>query len=199
MGMAASGPLPPAAAKDVSTLEEHRAYLMRYALVRLRDRPLAEDAVQETLLAALQGSAPYEGRAAIKTWLTAILKHKIVDHLRRQTREQALPDRDMDGVGPDADLVELTFAEDGHWREFPADWGAPERSLESKEFWAIFEACVQVMPARAARVFVMREMMELPTDAICRELGISAANCWVMLHRARLALRGCLEMRWFKA
>ena len=182
---------------DPAEVEHHRAYLMRYALLQLRDETAAEDAVQETLLAALKGGARYAGRSSVKTWLTGILKHKIIDHLRRQSREQPLDDPDAEPEGRDADIAEATFADDGHWHEFPSDWGAPERSLESKQFWAVFEACVQIMPPRTARVFVMREVLELSTEEICKELGISPTNCWVMLHRARLTLRGCLETRWF--
>ena len=177
-------------------IEQHRAYLMRYALLQLRDPTAAEDAVQETLLAAIQGGERYAGRSSVKTWLTGILKHKIIDHLRRQAREQPLVDADSPDEG-EAEIVSASFAEDGHWRDFPSDWDAPDRSFESRQFWEVFDMCVRVMPARTARVFVMREVLELSTEEICKELGISTTNCWVMLHRARLALRACLETKWF--
>jgi RNA polymerase sigma-70 factor (ECF subfamily) len=180
---------------EPARIEEYRAYLMRYALLQLRDPTAAEDAVQETLLAALQ-SASYAGRSSLKTWLTGILRHKIVDHVRRQAREQPL-ERPDEEPG-DSDIAETLFADDGHWHDFPSDWDAPDRSFESSEFWKVFEICVQVMPARMARVFVMRELLELTTEEICKELGVTATNCWVMLHRARLALRECLETKWFK-
>ena len=125
----------------------------------------------------------------MRTWLTGILKHKIIDHLRRQAREHALGETDSE-ADPQSDIVSASFDEDGHWHEFPADWGAPDRSLESKQFWTVFEMCVQVMPARTARVFVMREVLELSTEEICKELGITATNCWVMLHRARFEPAG---------
>jgi RNA polymerase sigma-70 factor (ECF subfamily) len=180
---------------DPREVERHRPYLLRYALLQLRDAVAAEDAVQETLLAALRGGERFGGRSSVKTWLTGILKHKIIDQLRRDAREQPLRD---DTPADEADIADATFGDDGHWHEFPADWGAPDKSLESKQFWAVFEMCVQVMPPRTARVFVMREVMELTTEEICKELGISTTNCWVMLHRARLALRACLETKWFK-
>ena len=183
---------------EPAKVEEYRAYLLRYALVRLRDASAAEDAVQETLLAALQSSS-YEGRSSLKTWLTGILKHKIVDHLRRQSREEPLDRPDDESRHGPADLADAVFADDGHWLDFPSDWGAPDRSFESSQFWTIFELCVQLMPARTARVFVMREIMELTTEEICKELGVTATNCWVMLHRARLSLRECLETKWFKS
>lgn len=183
---------------DAAAVEQHRGYLMRYALLQLRDVTAAEDAVQETLLAALQGGARYAGRSSVKTWLTGILKHKIIDHLRRQAREQPLEHPDAEPEDREGDIANAVFSEDGHWHDFPSDWGAPDRSLESKQFWAVFEICVEMMPPRTARVFVMREVLELSTEEICKALGISSTNCWVMLHRARLTLRACLETRWFR-
>ena len=181
---------------DPREIEQHRGYLMRYALLQLRDRTAAEDAVQETLLAAVQGGERYAGRSSLKTWLTGILKHKIIDHHRRQAREQPLLDADRPEDG-ETEIVSGSFAADGHWRDFPSHWDTPDRSLESRQFWEVFEICIRVMPARTARVFVMREVLELSTEEICKDLGISATNCWVMLHRARLALRACLETKWF--
>ena len=193
---------PPVAAEeafDAGHLEVHREYLLRYAQLQLRDPSAAEDSVQETLLAALQSGAAFSGRSSVKTWLTGILKHKIVDHLRRQSREQPLERPEDEGTDAAHDVADTVFAEDGHWHEFPAHWEAPDRSCENAQFWTVFERCVEAMPARAARVFVMREMLELSTEEICKELGITATNCWVMLHRARLLLRECLETKWFKA
>jgi RNA polymerase sigma-70 factor (ECF subfamily) len=183
---------------DPARAEEYRAYLMRYALIQLRDSTAAEDAVQETLLAALQSGARFAGRSSIKTWLVGILKHKLIDAHRRQAREQPLARPDGEDGEPEPDIADAVFAGDGHWNAFPASWGAPDASLESSEFWKVFEMCTQVMPARNARVFVMREVLELSTEEICKELGITATNCWVMLHRARLSLRECLETKWFK-
>src|SRR6185503_1374188 len=122
---------------DPSEVEQHRAYLMRYALLQLRDETAAEDAVQETLLAALKGDARFAGRSSVKTWLTGILKHKIIDHLRRLARERPLADPDAEPDSRDDDVADATFGEDGHWHHFPSDWGTPEASLESKQFWAV--------------------------------------------------------------
>ena len=185
-----------AEAPGAAQLEQYRGYLLRYAVLQLRDETAAEDAVQETLLAALQSD--FAGRSSVKTWLTGILKHKIIDHFRRQSREQPLEDRAGHTGGVESDIADEAFAEDGHWRDFPSTWNAPDASFEAKAFWTVFEACVGSMPARAGRVFVMREVMELSTEEICKELGITATNCWVLLHRARLAMRECLETRWFK-
>ncbi|MGA0025175.1 MAG: sigma-70 family RNA polymerase sigma factor [Burkholderiales bacterium] len=184
-----------APALDAATIAGERAYLLRYALMNLRNPAQAEDAVQETLLAAMEGAARFSGKSAVRTWLTGILKHKIIDHLRRSGREQPLT-----GSGDErseADAVDALFAEDGHWREFPADWGNPAAALENSRFRAAFEMCLQRLPARTAQVFAMREVMELPTEEICKALQITSTNCWVMLHRARLTLRECLELQWF--
>ena len=88
-------------------------------------------------------------------------------------------------------------ADRDHWHSFPQSWGNPERSLEDKRFWEVFDLCSKQLPAQIARVFYMREFMGLETDEICKELSITATNCWVMLYRARMGLRECLETRWF--
>jgi RNA polymerase sigma-70 factor (ECF subfamily) len=186
-----------ASVQEVSVnYEEHRAYLTRYAALQIRDAAAVEDLVQETLLAAVAGRDRFSGNSSIKTWLTGILKHKIIDHLRRQNREQPLLG-DGDADRNEAEAVDALFAADGHWQDRPSHWGDPHRAFENRQFWEVFERCSQLMPARMARVFTMREVLDLPTEDICKELGISATNCWVMLHRARLILRECLETRWF--
>lgn len=194
--MVSDNPSPEPAAASAA-IEDHRAYLMRYALLQLRNQTAAEDVVQETLLAALEGSARFSGKSALRTWLTGILKHKIVDLLRRQAREQPLTRGDGDEAHGETEALEILFHQDGHWDHFPRDWGAPDQAFENKQFWAVFEECARNMPARTARAFMMREVMDLTTEEICKELGITATNCWVMLHRARLSFRECLETRWF--
>ena len=185
-----------AQAPDPAALEQFRSYLLRYALVQLRDQTAAEDAVQETLLAAVEGGARFSGKSSVKTWLTGILKHKIIDHLRRQSREHPLITAGHDERS-EAEVIDAMFKDDGHWESFPASWGDPDQAFENKKFWEVFETCAKLMPAKTARVFTMREVMELSTEEICMELGITATNCWVMLHRARLGLRECLELKWF--
>lgn len=180
---------------DPREVEQLRGYLTRYAMLQLRDQTTAEDVVQDTVLAAIQGQARFSGRSTVKTWLTGILKHKIVDQLRRQSREQPLLQGDDERS--EGDIVDALFKPDGHWRTFPASWADPDHALERKEFWKIFELCSMLMPPKMARVFMMREVMELTTDEICKELDITATNCWVMLHRARLSLRECLQNKWF--
>jgi RNA polymerase sigma-70 factor (ECF subfamily) len=176
-------------------IESLRPYLLRYASLQLRDAAAAEDAVQEALLAALAGEAGYGGRANLRTWLTGILKHKIVDTIRRQSRERATADVESDSG---ADEFDGLFDGRGHWDETPDAWEQPEGALGQKQFLAALEACLRALPERTARVFMMREHLGLETAEICKELGITATHCWVLLHRARMALRLCLETNWFQ-
>jgi RNA polymerase sigma-70 factor, ECF subfamily len=185
-------PAPPAAFR--SQIEHLRPYLLRYAALQLRDAAAAEDAVQETLLAALTGETNFAGRSNLRTWLTGILKHKIVDTIRRQNRERPAPDADAEGEGVDFDIL---YDGRGHWEDAPAAWEQPEGALGQKQFLAALEACLRALPERTARVFMMREHLGLETSEICKELGITATHCWVMLHRARMSLRICLEKSWF--
>ena len=175
-------------------LQEARPYLLRYAMFQLRDPVLAEDAVQETLLAALSDTSRFAGRSTIRTWLVGILRHKIIDTVRKSAREQSF---NVDDEVSEGEAVDELFESDGHWRQFPSNWAGPEKSLENKRFWEVFERCLETMPARTARAFMMREVMELTSEEICRELGVTSANLWVLLHRARTGLRACLEARWF--
>lgn len=174
-------------------LERHRPYLLRFALLQLRDRTAAEDAVQDALLAAIQGASRFAGQSSVRTWLVGILKHKIIDSIRKTAREQTLERSDGDGV----EDLDTFFADDGHFAEAPEEWASPERSLEERRFFEALERCLQALPKNTATAFTMRELMGLETDEICKELGISTSNCWVMLYRARMSLRACLERTWF--
>jgi RNA polymerase sigma-70 factor, ECF subfamily len=176
---------------------QHRDYLYRYALLQLRDASRADDVVQETLLAAVESPDRFSGRSSLRTWLTGILKHKIIDVFRKQAREHTVDD--PMGAESDEEFADLYFnkQDTDHWHSFPTSWGNPERSLEDKRFWEVFDQCSQQMPGQVARVFHMRELMGLETEQICQELGITPTNCWVMLYRARMNLRQCLETRWF--
>ncbi len=180
-------------------LETHRRYLLRVAQLQLRDPDLAEDVVQETLLAALSGGG-FSGKSSLKTWLTGILKHKIVDAIRRKQRSPVAVAAFGDADG-DLDIEEFDalFKENGAWDAPPADWGDPETALNRRQFFDVMELCLDKLPANTARVFVMREVMELETDEICKELAITANNLWVILYRARMALRLCLEQNWFES
>jgi RNA polymerase sigma-70 factor (TIGR02943 family) len=182
------------AATIENELAEHRLYLLRYARLQLRNDAWAEDAVSETLLAALTKPHSFGNRSQLKTWLVGILKHKVIDILRQRQREVSLASDDGDGS---EELEALVFKTDGHFMNEPADWGNPEQELNSRQFFAVLETCAEKLPPTMARVFLMREWLELPSEEICKELQLTATNLYVQLHRARLRLRECLELNWF--
>ena len=179
-------------------IESHRGYLVRYATAQLRDPQLAEEAVQEALLAALEGIASFDGRSTLRTWLTSILRFKVIDLQRRAGKERSHVDIDEEPVSSDDEAwLDDFFDETGHWRVAPQAWSNPESALEQRRFWEAFERCLSGLSGTAGRVFFRREVLGDETEAICKEEGITPANCWVILHRARISLRGCLEQRWF--
>ena len=175
-------------------LAQHRAYLLRFARLQLRNDAWAEDAVSETLLAALTKPQSFASRSQLKTWLVGILKHKVIDVLRERRREVVLQ---ADDGRDDAAMEALLFQPDGHYAQQPTDWGNPEQELSSREFFRVLEACTDKLPPAMGRVFLMREWLELSSDEICKELGLTATNLYVQLHRARMRLRECLELNWF--
>lgn len=175
-------------------LAEHHGYLLRFARLQLRNDAWAEDAVSETLLAALAKPQSFGNRSQLKTWLVGILKHKVVDILRQRAREVSLDTDEDDGS---EELEALMFRADGHFAARPADWGNPEQALGSRQFFEVLEACAEKLPAAMGRVFLMREWLELSSDEICKELALTPTNLYVQLHRARLRLRECLELNWF--
>jgi RNA polymerase sigma-70 factor (ECF subfamily) len=152
----------------------HTAYLQRYARTRARDEHLAEEAVQETLLAALESLDSFNGRATLRTWLTGILLHKIHDAFRRGSRE-----------------VEGSIAENDE----PVDWLTPDHALHVKRMCGALTQAVEALPERQAEAFLMGEIGGVDTERICRKLGVTRGNLWVLLHRARSTLRASLESR----
>lgn len=176
-----------------ATLGQMRPVLLNLARLQLRNDALAEDAVSETMLAALEQAGTFGGRSKVRTWVVGILKHKIIDQLRRHKREISIDER-LDGE--DAGDLDDLFRDSGE-RVTPAqDWGSPEELLSRKEFFETLQSCIDRMPAALGRVFLMREWLEYETHEICKELNISTTNCHVMLFRARMRLRECVEQKW---
>ena len=180
-------------------VDDHGDYLFRYAIARLRCETTAEDLVQETLLSAIQALASYSGRASERTWLTGILKHKIIDHYRRSCREISFDasDTDLSEFDP---LFERQDEFKDHWHDTlsPRIWkSSPEDALQQDEFFGVLQNCLRKLPDRVAAVFSLREMHDLDSDEVCQILGLSANNFWVMMHRARMSLRRCIEINWF--
>lgn len=175
-------------------LLEHRIYLLRFARLQLRNEAWAQDAVSETVLAALTKPQAFGNRSQLKTWLIGILKHKVIDALRHHRREIS----GLDTLDDDAEPLEyLDFKADGHFSQQPADWGDPEQQFTSRQFFEVLEACTTKLPAVQGRLFLMREWLELSSDEICKELDLTPTNLYVQLHRARLRLRECLNLNWF--
>jgi len=168
--------------------------LLRFAKAQLRHDSMAEDVVSETLLALLERPEGFEGRSSLRTYATGILKFKIVDVLRARGREVHIEPMDEQSMD---DALDALFAADGHWREPPPAWQQPERALEQSQFFVVLQGCVDKLPAKLGRIFMMREWLEMETETICSELDITANHCGVMLYRARMGLRECLDLNWF--
>jgi RNA polymerase sigma-70 factor (ECF subfamily) len=182
-------------------LDRHGDFLYAFAMMRLRDPVLAEDAVQETLLAALKGTDRFAGQSAERTWLVGILKHKIVDQFRRSSRETPA-DLSREDAFEHPEFFRSPNEEwTGHWKleVAPVEWErTPAGTLEKAEFWKVIEGCLAELPARLAVAFTLREIDDLSTTEICALLGVTTNNLWVMLHRARIHLRACVEQHWFR-
>lgn len=178
-------------------VNEHGAYLYNYALTQVRDQHIVEDLVQETFLAALRAHGSFKGRSSVRTWLTGILKHKIIDYLRRRYRElpesaSSLPYEDEELFRTKGDFVD-------HWRREVGPKEPvfdPGEEIDRREFWSIIERCLERLPERLKIAFTLREISGLDTEEICKDLEVTTTNLWVMLHRARMQVRRCLELQW---
>jgi RNA polymerase sigma-70 factor (ECF subfamily) len=189
---------PPAAslADPERWVDEHGDCLYRYALTRVRKEEIAEDLVQETLLVAVRTHEKFRGRSTERSWLVGILKNKICDYFRK--------------LGRETNFTDLEFFSDEHSDRFngedywihergPADWKPEgEEAMKRAEFWQALHGCLSRLPERVAQVFMLREMDGVPSKEVCETLNISEANLWVMLHRARMALRQDLEATFFE-
>jgi RNA polymerase sigma-70 factor (ECF subfamily) len=183
-----------------SWVDQYADTLYRFALSRVEDSSVAEDLVQETFLAALKARENFQGRSTARTWLIAILKHKIVDHIRKRIREPISDKVESLSDAAANDPVDDNFKDDGEWRYRPAKWAVnPMKLYEQKEFMDILYRCLADLPKRQAEAFMMREIDGFSTEEICKALNVSATNSWVMLYRARMLLRHCIESQWLVA
>jgi RNA polymerase sigma-70 factor, ECF subfamily len=171
--------------------------MLRFAQLQLRNFEIAEDLVQEAIELALRHAASFAGKSSLKTWVFAILRNQIIDHLRRSRHTVNVSSLIEDGDEWQGDM-DIFFNEKGRWRDDrrPTAWPGPEESLQNRQFWAIFEACLDHLPANSGRVFMLREFLGFETDEICSQLEISTSNCHVLLHRARSKLRACMQSGW---
>lgn len=187
-----------ASLQDDVFIQQLQKDMLRFARLQLQNEAQAEDVVQEALLAALSKHETFAGRSSLKTWVFAILKNKIVDLIRQQSRT-----RNVSAFGDEENTLdeafEQLFLQNAHWaaEAAPQRWANPEENLREKNFWLIFDRCLDGLPKNTARVFMMREFLEMETAEICESLAITVSNCNVILHRARNALRQCLQKNWF--
>lgn len=168
--------------------------MFRYAYVRLKSHAVAEDIVQETFLAAMKAKERYQGRSSERSWLMGILRHKLIDHLRKSSREVKIDDMHPEGFEDT-----LMFKEVGvpHWQ--PPKWQFnPRKVFEQKEFWDVFSGCLSKLDERMHTAFTMKELEDLPTEDVCKALGVEPTYLWVILYRARNNLKACLEKNWLK-
>jgi RNA polymerase sigma-70 factor (ECF subfamily) len=175
-------------------IHAQRTYLLRIARLQLRDTDAAEDVVQDTLVAALEGADRFAGKSSVKTWLVSILKHKIIDAIRRRTREPLVSTLAADA---DLDASDDFFDHSGHWLSPPTQWSDASHVIEEKQFLGIMDFCLEKLPPNQGRAFMLREIFELDAGEICKALSVTSTNLWVLLYRARLALRECLEQHGF--
>jgi RNA polymerase sigma-70 factor (ECF subfamily) len=177
-----------------SQLDALRPGLFRFAMLQLRNEAIAEDVVQDTLIAILEKPERFAGQSSLRTYLTGILKHKIMDAMRASMKLRQIEAADDES---NDDVIDLLFKANGHVHDMPRQWGDPDATLEQKDFFKVMEICLEKLPPKTARIFMMREWLELEIDEICKELNISTSNAWVMLYRARIRLRECLDINWF--
>ncbi len=175
----------------------HRADLLRIAWLQLRDEHLAADVVQETFLAALKSGQSFAGKSKLKTWLVGILKFKIVDALRSRARDPISISHMEKEV--DAQHMNALFDEQGLWRSRPRDWDDPAFIAGQQDFLRIIDLCLEKLPPNTARVFILRELFEMESEDICNVASISRNHLGVLLYRARMSLRRCVEINWLSA
>ncbi len=183
-------------------IERYADKLYSYALARVSRQSVAEDLVQDTFLSALKAKDSFLFNASEKTWLIAILKRKIIDYYRKKSTQNELNIFDRDTKD---DFMNHFFdtegRSDGHWtkKALPESGSKNfETAIESKEFQNILQRCIGKLPVKWAAVFMLKNMDDMETEEICKELEISPSNYWVIMHRAKLQLRECMELNWLK-
>ena len=177
-------------------LNDLRQQMIKFALLQLSSFQQAEDVVQEALTSAFQHLDSFKGRAAFKTWVFAILKNKIIDVIRQKSRLVAMTELFKD---EESELsIDALFDASGHWHKYeaPQAWQSPEEMMEQHDFWIVFDACLNDLPAKYAQVFMLREMIELSSEEICQKLELTISNLNVLMYRSRARLRECLEDKW---
>lgn len=185
---------------DTAFMEDLRRQMLKFAILQVRNEAIAEDAVQDAMLSAYQNIERFNRQAALKTWVFAILKNKLIDTLRKEKRYTSASILEEGASRNDEALFEELFREKGHWQkdQRPQRWEEPDHKIENTHFWKVFDTCLDALPAKYSRLFMMREFLELDTTEICDNEAVSISNLNTTLFRARLRLRECLEDNWFQ-
>ena len=173
-------------------IDEHLDYLYRYAFTRLRETNSAEEVVQETFLAGVRYADQFSGRGTERAWLLGILKRKIIDFVRQRVKHASSASYE-----DETDLTAQLFDAAGNWKVGAMRWAsAPNQKVELDELWDVVKGCLQCLPQGQADVFMLSVMEDMDSTEICEELGITSANYWVRMQRARLGLAKCVSERW---
>ena len=174
-------------------VDQYADYLFNYAVARVSDAEIAKDLVQETFFAGLKSAKNYKGDAAERTWLIAILKRKVIDHYRKINSKKGKAEVRMNYASSDEE-------NEGDWLEErvadPFSKGG-DQTLENEELGLAIQDCLAKLPKKQSLVFTMKTLQGISTEDICNELGINPSNLWVMIHRARTGLMGCMNQNWF--
>jgi RNA polymerase sigma-70 factor, ECF subfamily len=182
------------------TLEQQlpmlRQRLMRQARVTVYDTALAEDLVQETLLAVFEQEASRRGQASLSTWATAILKNKVADWYRSPNRTRFVQPAEDPADGDLGEGIDALYDATGHYVQQVPSWQQPDNHMEQRQMFTILEQCVSRLPTQTGRVFMMREWLGFETTEICSRLSLNADNCRMILHRARMGMRECMQLNW---
>jgi RNA polymerase sigma-70 factor (ECF subfamily) len=193
----------PVAPKPETWVSQFGSFLYSYAIFRVREKQIAEDLVQETLLSALESYKNFKHNSSLKTWLTAILRNKIFDYYKESNRTLSISSIELEEE--ENSFIDNYFQNNQdnypyHWKmnTAPSQWSqSPIEVIEQEEFQLIFQKCLNNVPQKHANIFVLREIDGLSSKEICKDLDITESNIWVILHRVRTSLRNCLEHNWF--
>lgn len=172
-------------------IDNYADYLFNYTITRIKDREVARDIVQETFFAGLKSQDNFKGEASERTWLVSILKRKIIDHYRKINSNKGKAEVKVN--------FNNEYDNEGDWLEKSVEDldGNAESAIENKELGLAIHGCLEKLPAKQAQIFKMKTIEGYDTSAICNELNITASNLWVIIHRARTSLAGCLKQNWF--
>ncbi len=187
-------PAPGDSAALEAQLPQLRQRLLRHARFAVHDDSLAEDLVQDTLIAVMEQHSRRRGESSLVTWSVAILKNKVADWYRSPVRRRMVQFKsDDDSIG---EAIDALYDADGAYADPVPAWQQPDNRTEQRQMMTVLERCVSCLPRQTGRVFMMREWLGFETAEICERLGVSAENCRTILHRARMALRACMQRDW---